>query len=34
VLTAYYARQIEGHNRYHMGVVLWDPVATWGPSGR
>ena len=25
VLTAYYASAIEGHGRYHMGVVLWDP---------
>ena len=28
VLTAYYARQIAGHNRYHMGVVVWDPAST------
>ena len=26
VLTAYYARQVEGHDRYHMGVVVWDPA--------
>ena len=25
VLTAYYAAKIEGHGRYHMGVVVWDP---------
>lgn len=25
VLTAYYASQIAGHARYHMGVVIWDP---------
>jgi len=25
VLTAYYASQIAGHARYHMGVVTWDP---------
>ena len=25
VLTAYYASKIEGHARYHMGVVIWDP---------
>jgi hypothetical protein len=25
VLTAYYASAIEGHPRYHMGVVVWDP---------
>jgi len=24
VLTAYYARKIEAHDRYHMGVVIWD----------
>ena len=29
VLTAYYARSIEGHDRYHMGVVVWDPVASF-----
>ena len=28
VLTAYYARRIAGHDRYHMGVVVWDPVTT------
>jgi Neuraminidase (sialidase) len=28
VLTAYYARRIAGHDRYHMGVVVWDPVMT------
>lgn len=32
VLTAYYASQIAGHNRYHMGVVLWDPVTTRVPK--
>jgi hypothetical protein len=25
VLTAYYAAKIEGHDRYHMGVAIWDP---------
>jgi hypothetical protein len=25
ILTAYYAAKIEGHQRYHMGVVVWDP---------
>lgn len=24
ILTAYYARKVEGHDRYHMGVVTWD----------
>ena len=28
VLTAYYARRIAGHDRYHMGVVTWDPEST------
>jgi Neuraminidase (sialidase) len=28
VLTAYYAQRIAGHNRYHMGVVVWDPAKT------
>jgi len=26
ILTAYYAAKIEGHDRYHMGVVVWDPT--------
>jgi photosystem II stability/assembly factor-like uncharacterized protein len=26
VVTAYYARRIAGHDRYHMGVVIWDPA--------
>lgn len=26
ILTAYYAAKIEGHDRYHMGVVVWDPA--------
>lgn len=30
VVTAYYASEIEGHNRYHMGVVVWDPAKTRG----
>lgn len=25
VLTAYYAKEIAGHPRYHMGVVIWEP---------
>ena len=29
VLTAYYARRLEGHDRYHMGTVVWDPGATF-----
>ncbi len=29
VLTAYYARKIEGHDRYHMGVVIWDPATSF-----
>jgi hypothetical protein len=30
VLTAYYAQQIAGLKRYHMGVVTWDPAKTHG----
>lgn len=30
VLTAYYAQGIAGHNRYHMGVVIWDAATTRG----
>ena len=30
VLTAYYARRIAGHDRYHMGVVVWAPETTCG----
>ena len=26
IVTAYYARKIAGHDRYHMGVVIWDPA--------
>ena len=25
VVTAYYASRIDGHDRYHVGVVIWDP---------
>lgn len=28
IVTAYYARGIASHGGYHMGVVIWDPVAT------
>lgn len=28
VLTAYYAQRIADHDRYHMGVVVWDPELT------
>ena len=31
VLTAYYAKEIQGHARYHMGVVVWDPAKTFPP---
>jgi hypothetical protein len=30
IVTAYYAKQVTAHMRYHMGVVRWDPPAT-GP---
>ena len=29
VLTAYYAKSIKGHDRFHMGVVIWDPVTSF-----
>ena len=29
IVTAYYARKIEGHDRYHMGTVRWDPVKSF-----
>lgn len=32
ILTAYYAAKIEGHNRYHMGVVVWDPNRSLGTA--
>ncbi|HID74662.1 MAG TPA: exo-alpha-sialidase [Planctomycetaceae bacterium] len=32
ILTAYYAAKIEGHTRYHMGVVIWDPVRSLGAA--
>ena len=25
ILTAFYARRVTGHDRYHMGTVIWDP---------
>src|SRR5690606_31877896 len=28
VLTAFYARRTDGHDRYHMGTVTWDPAAS------
>lgn len=31
VLTAYYARQIKGHDRYHFGVVTWNPDSSLTP---
>jgi hypothetical protein len=29
ILTTYYASRIEGHARYHMGVVVWDPEVSF-----
>jgi len=29
VLTAYYAQKTDDHDGYHMGVVIWDPAATF-----
>ncbi|MCH2200935.1 MAG: glycoside hydrolase [Fuerstiella sp.] len=34
VLTAYYAQRIVGHDRYHMGVVVWDPERTQTRAAR
>jgi len=28
VVTAYYASRIDGHQDYHMGIVIWDPAKT------
>ncbi len=27
VVTAYYSKSAQNHNRYHMGVVIWNPPA-------
>jgi hypothetical protein len=27
VVTAYYASKASYHGRYHMGVVVWDPLS-------
>jgi hypothetical protein len=32
IVTAYYARRIEGHDQYHMGVVRWCPLVTGLPE--
>lgn len=32
IVTAYYARRVPDHNRYHMGVVIWDAAKTWNAS--
>ncbi len=29
VLTAYYAKSIDGHDRYHLGVVIWEPETSF-----
>lgn len=29
IVTAYYAKSVENHERYHMGVAIWE-----APSGR
>jgi len=34
ILTAYYARKIEGHDGYHMGAVIWDPGRPSGLEAR
>lgn len=33
IVTVYYARKTKYHDGYHMGVVIWDPVATFGKPG-
>ena len=33
VLTAYYAKEIKGHPRYHLGIVIWDPTKTFAAAG-
>lgn len=33
ILTAYYAAKIDGHDRYHMGVVIWDSKRTLKTDG-
>ena len=34
VVTAFYAQRTDGHARYHMGTVSWDPARSLGrPSG-
>jgi hypothetical protein len=25
IVTAYYSKSAENHDRYHMGVVVWEP---------
>lgn len=30
VVTAFYARRTREHDRYHMGVVIWDPATSLG----
>jgi len=32
VVTAYYAKQTDYHDGYHMGVVTWDPAKTFPAS--
>lgn len=30
IVTAYYAKRVTNHERYHMGVAIWTPPATAG----
>lgn len=32
VVTAYYAKKTDYRDGYHMGIVVWDPTATFGPA--
>ena len=27
IVTAYYAKRVENHERYHMGVAIWEAPA-------
>ena len=33
VVTAYYASKASYHDRYHMGVAIWDPALSAGGNG-
>ncbi len=31
IVTAYYSKSVEGHNRYHMGIAIWVAPAKIDP---